>query len=156
VVAVRQARAVFSGAARAAPNFALASHRTSQEIAVSLIFFETRETPLIEPADFDPVETVTRRLTPPHLRRPPATGPGKRAAARDSFASISGSDELPLIGMERPRPDETARIVIGRLVDDEPAPPAETRRPRWYRGTRRLDHSRAALLAARGGIGGSW
>jgi hypothetical protein len=109
---------------------------------VSLIFFETRETPLIEPADFDPVETVTRRLTPPHLRRPLALA--NPVQERASFAGLTDSGEVPLLGID---PAETARISIP-VTYGSPAEPVQSRRPWWFRGTRRLTRSRALLLAA--------
>lgn len=119
-------------------------------------------------AVLDPHETITRRLTPPYLRRPLALA---QTADRTSFALVGGtSGELPMISFDRERPDETARIVVGRLVDAEPDP-AETARLTWtappvvygtgagrpwfYRGRYRWTRSRALLFAALGGEGGS-
>ncbi|BCJ45362.1 hypothetical protein GCM10010168_86310 [Actinoplanes ianthinogenes] len=109
---------------------------------MSLSIFDTHEVPVITPGDLDPHETITRRLTPPHLRRPLALAV---PAERTSFAVLSDSGELPLVALDRPRPDETARIATGRLVDNEPDEP---RRPWFFRGTRRLTRSRALVFAA--------
>jgi hypothetical protein len=85
----------------------------------------------------------TQQITP-SPRRPDA---GEQPEIeRKAFAVLTDSGELPIAFVEevRPRPEETARII----VSESARPLAEPRRPWFYRGTRRWTRSRAALTAA--------
>lgn len=78
---------------------------------------------------------------------------------RNSFAlpSDTPSGEIPLINWAMETPGESTERISIPVVYGTPAAPTGPPRPRRYRGLRRLDRSRALLLAAldRGGEGGS-
>jgi hypothetical protein len=76
---------------------------------------------------------------------------------RSSFAlpSDTPSGEIPLINWAMEIPGESTERISIPVVYGTPAAEPEQRRPWFFRGTRRLDRHRAALLAARGGEGGS-